>query len=167
MLVIAVEPAESAVLSGGAPGPHKIQGIGAGFVPGVLNTEVYDEVIQVDGPPPLGFRSSCPGGPSFWMRGEWTVAAGQTSGLCGCRVLPYVRVLSTRVCHAKYTSLNHPPGAQVSSDDSISMAKRLAREEGLFVGISSGAVVVAALRVATRPEMVGKLITVVRTPALC
>jgi len=93
--IVAVEPVDSPVLSGGAPGPHKIQGIGAGFVPGVLDTRIYDEIIQV------------------------------------------------------------------GAEDAFATARRLMREEGISCGISSGANAHAAMQLAARPEMAGKMIVFV------
>ncbi len=93
--VVAVEPSSSPVLSGGAPGPHKIQGIGAGFVPKILDTEVYEEVIKV------------------------------------------------------------------SNEEAFAMSRRIAKEEGILVGISSGANVHAAMKVASRPENRGKTVVTV------
>jgi cysteine synthase A len=92
---VAVEPDASAILSGGEKGPHMIQGIGAGFVPDILDTSVYDEVVRV------------------------------------------------------------------TNDQALEMARRAAREEGLMVGISSGAALHAAIEVARRPETEGKLIVAI------
>ena len=93
--VVAVEPDASPVLSGGQKGPHPIQGIGAGFVPGVLNTQIYDEIVRV------------------------------------------------------------------KADDAFATSRRMAKEEGILVGISSGAATWAALEVANRPENKDKLIVVI------
>lgn len=92
---IAVEPADSPVLSGGKPGPHKIQGIGAGFIPDIMRLDLVDEIIKV------------------------------------------------------------------TNDDAGATARRLAKEEGILAGISSGAAAWAALEVAKRPENEGKLIVVI------
>ncbi len=95
IVVVGVEPAESPILNGGAPGPHKIAGIGANFVPEILDREVYDEIIDVN------------------------------------------------------------------ITQSVELARRLGREEGILAGISSGATVTAALELAARPENAGKTIVVI------
>ena len=93
--IVAVEPKESPVLAGGKPGPHKIQGIGAGFIPKILNTKIYDEIIEV------------------------------------------------------------------SNEEAFEMSRRIAKEEGILVGISAGANVHAAIQIAKRPENRGKIVVTI------
>jgi len=93
--IVAVEPKESPVLAGGKPGPHKIQGIGAGFIPKILNTKIYDEIIEV------------------------------------------------------------------SNEDAFETSRRIAKEEGILVGISAGANVYAAMQIAKRPENRGKIVVTI------
>ena len=151
--LIAIEPAESAVISGGAPGPHKIQGIGAGFIPGNLDTDILNETIKAC---PIVFclKAFAPCCLSSSME-----ACGITCRMqmirAGCRwLLPSCAMPG---CRGASTGLL----LQVSSDDAVAYARRLALEEGLLVGISSGAAAKAASEVAHRPENKGKLIVTV------
>jgi hypothetical protein len=144
--LVAVEPSESPVLSGGKPGPHKIQGIGAGFVPAVLDTGLISEVVQVRGW----------GGVRFDVRPAAKEGDHKRARPCGSPVWPRCPATraSLRTRTSVHTKTSPPiPGAsvwdlhQVSSDEAIDMARRLATDEGLMVGISSGAAVVAAVKV--------------------
>jgi cysteine synthase len=129
--VIAVEPTESPVISGGSPGPHKIQGIGAGFIPGNLHTDLLTETIQV----------SCCSNSCNMMSTPHVVCSSN-------RAEQAVQTKFLASAFANFEELT-PESAtlQISSDDSIDMARRLALEEGLLVGISSGAAVAASLQV--------------------
>ncbi len=162
--LVAVEPAESPVLSGGKPGPHKIQGIGAGFVPGVLDTSQIDEIVQVGagarlagGPPSL---ATCL--PRTLHRTAAQSPGQRPSGRLGARRTKRWHPLAAARSVPTLGSLrNRDRGAQVSSDDAITMARRLAVEEGLMVGISSGAATKAAIQIASRPEFKDKTVVVV------
>jgi hypothetical protein len=139
--VVAVEPSESPVLSGGSPGPHKIQGIGAGFVPGVLNTTVYDEVIQVL---PSFLRCALRTSPAAWdsfLSGPHDAPAGACCRLACMDASRSSGGFERQACNWDRCRLS---GAQVSSEEAIDMARRLATEEGIFCGISSGARIPAA-----------------------
>ena len=138
--VVAVEPTESPVLSGGKPGPHKIQGIGAGFIPGNADVSLFDEVVQASLTP----ARSRPDGSRRVAR---AFAFAPTE-----RPPPFARLSPRAVARAR---------AQVSSADSIQMARDLATVEGIFCGISSGAAVLAAKEIGSRPENKGKQIVVV------
>ncbi|KAI3993061.1 hypothetical protein MKX01_009804 [Papaver californicum] len=138
--LIAVEPVESAVLSGGKPGPHKIQGIGAGFIPGVLEVNLIDDVVQW---------------PITEIPHKYLLVVLQID----LRYIYSELTVRERVL-ASPVFKNYKVG-RFSSEEAIETAKLLAVKEGLFVGISSGAAAAAAIKVAKRPEYAGKLIVVI------
>lgn len=149
-LLLCVLPCVS-LPSGGKPGPHKIQGIGAGFVPGVLNQSVIDEVVQV--------RER--GAAACWVNPCAVTAMHENCWIRVCSRAGFLAFVSSYVgllwIFGGRCDLSLPPRnvsccavlycVQISSDDSIAMAGRLATEEGLFCGISSGAAVAAAIKV--------------------
>lgn len=147
--LVAVEPEESPVISGGKPEPHKIQGIGAGFIPGNLDTSIVNREY------PRAPACACGAMPA--ERGAMT----RHDAPCG--VVKTRALVPMRVCVRDRALLSSllPGVEKVTSDEAIEMARRLAKEEGLLVGISSGAAVVAANRVASLPKNKGKLVVCV------
>ncbi|KAI8555882.1 hypothetical protein RHMOL_Rhmol05G0208200 [Rhododendron molle] len=146
--VYGVEPAESPVLNGGKPGPHKIQGIGAGIIPPILDVNILDEVVPVKQYSSQHALEAMEG-ILIWMHGRiWGL-----SYLLGRRRDTALQELT---CLAGWVV-----SLLVSSEESIETAKLLALKEGLLVGISSGAAVAATIKIAKRPENAGKLIVVI------
>jgi cysteine synthase len=159
--VVAVEPAESGVLRGGKPGPHKIQGIGAGFIPGVLNTQVYDEVVQVTSDESIEMANRLA---QEEVRGHTLLLHARGVGLWACCSCERLQCRTVGALTPTSTAFSGQFVRHVTQQaagwcpDTWSAVLML---QGLFCGISSGAAVVAALKVGNRQENRGKLITVV------